>query len=228
MATSGTRTFTLAVDEIVEEAFSRIGGEPQTGKEAQQGRRALNLLLQEWLNRSVQLWTVSPASQSLTANTASYTLNSYTVDIEEAVIRKTNSDNTVTDFELERISRDDYLNIPNKSDTGRPSQYFLDKQLTPVVFLYPTPDDSTDVLRFNERKRIEDITAATENVDIPDRFLPCAISGLAYYLALKRPQIEIQRRQELKVLYEEEFNRAMQDNREKVDLVIKPDLRYNI
>ena len=213
MATSGTRTFTLAVDEIVEEAFSRIGGEPQTGKEAQQGRRALNLLLQEWLNRSVQLWTVSPASQSLTANTASYTLNSYTVDIEEAVIRKTNSDN---------------LNIPNKSDTGRPSQYFLDKQLTPVVFLYPTPDDSTDVLRFNERKRIEDITAATENVDIPDRFLPCAISGLAYYLALKRPQIEIQRRQELKVLYEEEFNRAMQDNREKVDLIIKPDLRYRI
>jgi len=176
MATSGTRTFTLAVDEIVEEAFSRIGGEPQTGKEAQQGRRALNLLLQEWLNRSVQLWTVSPASQSLTANTASYTLNSYTVDIEEAVIRKTNSDNTVTDFELERISRDDYLNIPNKSDTGRPSQYFLDKQLTPVVFLYPTPDDSTDVLRFNERKRIEDITAATENVDIPDSFYPVQLA----------------------------------------------------
>ena len=94
--------------------------------------------------------------------------------------------------------------------------------------MYPTPNDSTDVLRFNERKRIEDITASTENVDIPDRFLPCAISGLAYYLALKRPQIEMQRRQELKVLYEEEFNRAMQDNREKVDLVIKPDLRYNI
>tara|TARA_R100001463_G_scaffold104767_2_gene159315 strand:- start:2222 stop:2908 length:687 start_codon:yes stop_codon:yes gene_type:complete len=228
MATSGTRTFTLAVDEVIEEAYSRIGGEPQTGKEAQQGRRALNLLLQEWLNRSVQLWTVSPTSTSLTANTSGYTLNSYTVDIEEATIRKTNSDNSVTDFELERITRDDYLNIPNKSDTGRPSQYFLDKQLTPVVYLYPTPDDSTDVLRFNERKRIEDITASTENVDIPDRFLPCAISGLAYYLALKRPQIEMQRRQELKVLYEEEFNRAMQDNREKVDLVIKPDLRYNI
>ena len=228
MATSGTRTFTLAVDEIIEEAFSRIGGEPQTGKEAQQGRRSLNLLLQEWLNRSVQLWTVTTSSQSLTANTSSYTLNSHTVDIEEAVIRKTNSDSTFTDFELERISRDDYLNIPNKSDTGRPSQYFLDKQLTPVVFLYPTPDDSTDVFRFNERRRIEDNTDSTENVDIPDRFLPCAISGLAYYLALKRPQIEVPRRQELKMLYEEEFNRAMQDNREKVALLIKPDLRYKI
>ena len=77
-------------------------------------------------------------------------------------------------------------------------------------------------IKNSEKSKLE------ENVDIPDRFLPCAISGLAYYLALKRPQIEMQRRQELKVLYEEEFNRAMQDNREKVDLVIKPDLRYNI
>ena len=108
------------------------------------------------------------------------------------------------------------------------SQYFLDKQLTPVIYLYPTPDDSTQVFKYNERRRIEDITASTENIDIPDRFLPCAISGLSYYLSLKRPQIEMPRRQELKMLYEEEFQRAMQDNREKVDLIIRPDLRYNI
>ena len=227
MATSGTRTFTLAVDEIIEDAYARIGGEPQTGKEASVGRRQLNLLLQEWSNRNVQLWTVTESTQTLTANTASYTLNSHTVDITEAVIQKTNSDSTVTDFELERISRDDYLKIPNKTDTGRPSQYFLDKQLTPVVYLYPTPD-AADVFKFNERRRIEDITAATETVDMPDRFLPCAVSGLAYYLALRRPQIEIQRRQELKMLYEEELRRAMEDNREKVDMIIKPDLRYNI
>jgi len=227
MATSGTRTFTLAVDEIIEDAYARIGGEPQTGKESSVGRRQLNLLLQEWSNRNVQLWTVTESTQTLTANTASYTLNSHTVDITEAVIQKTNSDSTVTDFELERISRDDYLKIPNKADTGRPSQYFLDKQLTPVVYLYPTPD-AADVFKFNERRRIEDITAATETVDMPDRFLPCAVSGLAYYLALRRPQIEIQRRQELKMLYEEELRRAMEDNREKVDMIIKPDLRYNI
>ena len=138
MATSGTRTFTLAVDEIIEDAYARIGGEPQTGKEASVGRRQLNLLLQEWSNRNIQLWTVTESTQTLTANTASYTLNSHTVDITEAVIQKTNSDSTVTDFELERISRDDYLKIPNKADTGRPSQYFLDKQVTPKVFLYPT------------------------------------------------------------------------------------------
>ena len=80
----------------------------------------------------------------------------------------------------------------------------------------------------NERRRIEAITASTETVDMTDRFLPCAVSGLAYYLALRRPQIEIQRRQELKMLYEEELKRAMEDNREKVDMIIKPDLRYNI
>ena len=223
MATSGTRTFTLAVDEIIEDAYARIGGEPQTGKEASVGRRALNLLLQEWSNRNIQLWTVTESTQTLTANTTSYTLNTHTVDITEAVIQKTNSDSTVTDFELERISRDDYLRIPNKSDTGRPSQYFLDKQLTPKVFLYPTPDNA-DVFKFNERRRIEDITLSTETVDMPDRFLPCAISGLSYYLALRRPQIDINRRQELKVLYEEELKRAMEDNREKVDLIIQPEI----
>jgi hypothetical protein len=178
MATSGTRTFTLYVNEIIEEAYSRIGGETITGKESSSAR-------------------------------------------------VTNADGTRTDFEMERISRDDYLRIPDKETSGRPSQYFVDKQITPVIFLYPTPD-SADTFRYKERKALEDITAATESVDIPNRFLPCAISGLAYYLSLKRPQIEMQRRQELKMLYEEEFLRAMQDNREKVDLKITPDLRYSV
>ena len=227
MATSGTRTFTLYVNEIIEEAYSRIGGETITGKESSSARRSLNLLFKEWSNRSIQLWSVSEATQTLTSGTANYTLNSYTIDVEEAVISVTNADGTRTDFEMERISRDDYLRIPDKSNSGRPSQYFVDKQLTPVVYLYPTPD-SADSFRYKERKALEDITAATETIDIPNRFLPCAISGLAYYLSLKRPQIEMQRRQELKMLYEEEFNRAMQDNREKVDLKITPDLRYNV
>ena len=227
MATSGTRTFTLYVNEIIEEAYGRIGGETITGKESSSARRSLNLMLKEWSNRSIQLWSVSESTQTLTSGTANYTLNSYTIDVEEAVISVTNADGTRTDFEMERISRDDYLRIPYKSNSGRPSQYFVDKQLTPIIYLYPTPDDA-DTFRYKERKALEDITAATESVDIPNRFLPCAISGLAYYLSLKRPQIEMQRRQELKMLYEEEFNRAMQDNREKVDLKITPDLRYNV
>jgi len=227
MATSGTRTFTLYVNEIIEEAYGRIGGETITGKESSSARRSLNLMLKEWSNRSIQLWSVSESTQTLTSGTANYTLNSYTIDVEEAVISVTNADDTRTDYEMERISRDDYLRIPDKSNSGRPSQYFVDKQLTPIIYLYPTPDDA-DTFRYKERKALEDITAATESVDIPNRFLPCAISGLAYYLSLKRPQIEMQRRQELKMLYEEEFLRAMQDNREKVDLKITPDLRYNV
>ena len=227
MATSGTRTFTLYVNEIIEEAYSRIGGETVTGKESSSGRRSLNLLFKEWSNRSNQLWSVRESTQTLTSGTANYTLNSYTVDIEEAVISIDNADGTRSDYEMERISRDDYLKIPNKDVGGRPNQYFLDKQLTPILYLYPTPN-STDTFRYKERKAVEDITAATESVDIPNRFLPCAISGLAYYLSLKRPQIEQQRRQELKMLYEEEFNRAMQDNREKVDLKIMPDLRNSV
>ena len=227
MATSGTRTFTLYVNEIIEEAYSRIGGETITGKASSSARRSLNLLFKEWSNRSIQLWSVSESTQTLTSGTANYTLNSYTIDVEEAVISVTNADDTRTDYEMERISRDDYLRIPDKSNSGRQRQYFVDKQLTPIIYLYPTPDDA-DTFRYKERKALEDITAATESVDIPNRFLPCAISGLAYYLSLKRPQIEMQRRQELKMLYEEEFNRAMQDNREKVDLKITPDLRYNV
>ena len=227
MATSGTRTFTLYVNEIIEEAYSRIGGETVTGKESSSGRRSLNLLFKEWSNRSIQLWSVSESTQTLTSGTANYTLNSYTVDVEEAVISIDNADGTRSDYEMERISRDDYLKIPNKDVKGRPNQYFLDKQLTPILYLYQTPN-STDTFRYKETKAVEDSTAATESVDIPNRFLPCAISGLAYYLSLKRPQIEQQRRQELKMLYEEEFNRAMQDNREKVDLKIMPDLRNSV
>ena len=117
------------------------------------------------------------------------------------------------------------LNIPVKSTKGRPSQYFLDMQrAAPVVYLYPTPDNSTDVFRYKRRNRIEDITASTESIDIPDRFLPCAVSGLSFYMAQKRPQIDINRRQELKLQYEEEFKRALDEGREKVDLKIYPDI----
>ena len=95
---------------------------------------------------------------------------------------------------------------------------------SPVVYLYPTPDNSTDVFRYSRRNRIEDITASTETIDIPDSYLPCAVSGLAFYMGQKRPQVDINRRQELKLQYEEEFKRAIDDGREKVDLKIYPKL----
>jgi len=222
MATSGTRSFALKVDEIIDEAFARIGGEPQLGKEVLSARRSLNIMLRDWTNRGVLLWSTDEQTVSLTEGTASYTLDAGTVDILEAVLQTTVSGDT-TDINLTRISREDYLEIPNKTSKGQPSQYFLDRQrAAPVIFLYPTPDDSTDVFKFRRSKKVEDITASNEDIDVPDRFYPCLISGLAYYLSLKRPQIEINRRQELKFIYEEEFDRAATEDREKVDLRIMP------
>ena len=224
MATSGTKTWTLYVDEVIADAMSRICSEPITGNEAKGARRSLNIMMRDWANRGIQLWTIDEATQTVTEGTANYTLDTYTIGVTEAVISRT--ENSVrTDFQMERINREDYLNIPVKSTKGRPSQYFLDMQrAAPVVYLYPTPDNSTDVFRYKRRNRIEDITASTESIDIPDRFLPSAVSGLSFYMAQKRPQIDINRRQELKLQYEEEFKRALDEGREKVDLKIYPDI----
>jgi len=224
MATSGTKTWTLYVDEVIDEAISRIGSDPTTGKEASSARRTLNIMMRDWGNRGVQLWTIDETTQTVTEGTANYTLDTYLVDITEAVLSRT--ENSVrTDFQMAKINREDYLNIPVKSTKGRPSQFWLDMQrAAPVVYLYPTPENSTDVFRYKRRNRIEDITASTESIDIPDRFLPCAVSGLSFYMAQKRPQIDINRRQELKLQYEEEFKRALDDGREKVDLRIVPNI----
>ena len=224
MATSGTKTWTLYVDEVIDEAISRIGSDPTTGKEASSARRTLNIMMRDWGNRGVQLWTIDETTQTVTEGTANYTLDTYLVDITEAVLSRT--ENSVrTDFQMSKINREDYMNIPVKSTKGRPSQFWLDmKRAAPVVYLYPTPENSTDVFRYKRRNRIEDITASTESIDIPDRFLPCAVSGLSFYMAQKRPQIDINRRQELKLQYEEEFKRALDDGREKVDLRIVPNI----
>ena len=139
MATSGTKTWTLYVDEVIDEAISRIGSDPTTGKEASSARRTLNIMMRDWGNRGVQLWTIDETTQTVTEGTANYTLDTYIVDITEAVLSR--SENSVrTDFQMEKINREDYMNIPVKSTKGRPSQFWLDmKRAAPVVYLYPTP-----------------------------------------------------------------------------------------
>ena len=119
MATSGTKTSTLFVDEIIDEALSRIGSEPTTGKEASSARRTLNIMMREWANRGIQLWTIDETTQTLTEGTANYTLDSFTLDILEAVISRTES-STRTDFQMDRVNREDFLNIPVKTTKGRP------------------------------------------------------------------------------------------------------------
>ena len=178
MATSGSRDFDLDVAEIIEEAFERCGLELRTGYDAKTARRSLNVMFSEWANRGINLWTVRQATLTVTSGTATYTssngLASPMNDLLEVALRRSS-----TDFEMERISRGDYLNIPNKSTTGRPSQFFFNRQTSPELTVWPTPENSTDQVVYYYITRIEDADKLTNNADVPYRFIPCMVSGLA-------------------------------------------------
>tara|TARA_R100000234_G_scaffold116493_1_gene93652 strand:- start:2074 stop:2742 length:669 start_codon:yes stop_codon:yes gene_type:complete len=219
MATSSSRDFDLDVAEIIEEAYERCGIEVRTGYDARTARRSLNLMFADWANRGLNLWTVTQATQSLTADTATYTLASNFTDLLDAVIR----DSSSVDYSISRISRSEYLNIPNKASTGRPSQYFYDRQVTPTVTLWPTPDVSTYSLVYYYVNRIQDADTLQNTTDAPFRFLPCMVAGLAYYLSLKKAP---ERTQLLKVVYEEEFQRAADEDEDRVSLKLQPSIQY--
>ena len=137
-----------------------------------------------------------------------------TIDMLSAVVTRTG-----TDFEITRLSRSEFLNIPTKTQTGRPNQFFLDRQISPVLKIWPVPDNSTDVIKFNRLTRIDDADAFTNTVDIQFRFYPCLAAGLAYYLSMKRsPQLMAP----LKVIYEEEMLRAMEEDRDRASFKISP------
>jgi len=222
MATSGSRDFDLDVAEIVEEAYERCGLELRTGYDAKTARRSLNVMFSEWANRGVNLWTVRQATLTVTSGTATYTSSNGLAnpmnDLLEVALRRSN-----TDFEMERISRGDYLNIPNKSTTGRPSQFFFNRQTSPELIVWPTPENSTDQVVYYYITRIEDADKLTNNADVPYRFLPCMVSGLAYYLAIKKSP---ERVQFLKNVYEEEFQRAADEDEDRVSLKLAPDISY--
>ena len=187
MATSGTKTFSLSIGDAIEEAFELAGIELRTGYDAETARRSLNIMFADWSNRGVNLWTIEQVTTNITAGTASYTFNSYDLDILTAVIRQTDSSNNQTDLQIERIGRSEYLNIPNKESKGRPTQYFVDRQISPVVNLWPTPDDAATykLVTYNVQ-RIDDVSTSAEDPEIPSRFMPCLTSGLAYYIAMKK------------------------------------------
>ena len=217
-ATSGSRDFTLDVAEIIEEAYERCGIEIRTGYEADTARRSLNLMFADWANRGVNLWTVKLGTQALTSGTSNYSLSATIADLLEVVVRRDG-----TDFEVERISRGEYQNQPNKATTGRPSSFYFNRQTTPEINLWPAPENSTDVLRYYYVQRIEDADALVNDVDAPFRFLPCMAAGLAYYLAVKRTPDRVQL---LKTIYEEEFQRAADEDEDRVSLKLTPSMRY--
>tara|TARA_B100001093_G_scaffold361853_1_gene346604 strand:- start:1293 stop:1967 length:675 start_codon:yes stop_codon:yes gene_type:complete len=223
MATSGTKTFSLNIADTIEEAFELAGLELRTGYDAETARRSLNIMFADWSNRGVNLWTIDQVSLTLTAGTNQYTLNAHDVDIVSAVVRQTISGST-TDLQLNRIGRTEYLNIPDKTSTGRPTQYFLDRATTPVLNIWPTPDTvATYTLITNRVTRIDDVTASNQDPDIPSRFMPCMVSGLAYYLAMKKNP---EKAPMLKQQYEQDFKLAADEDRTKVSLHLVPRRSY--
>jgi len=217
MTTSGSRDFNIDVAEAIEEAYERCGLEVRTGYDAKTARRSLNLMFAEWANRGLNLWTVEQEILTLTQGQSQEVLEPDTVDILEMALRRDG-----TDLEMERISRGAYLDFPNKTDQGRPSQFYFDRSIEPVINLWQTPENSTDQLVYYYVRRIEDADALTNTTDIPFRFYPCMVAGLAYYLAMKRAPDRVQL---LKAVYEEEFKRAAEEDEDRVSLFITPDRR---
>jgi len=218
MTTSGSRDFNLDVGEVIEEAYERCGLEVRTGYDARTARRSLNLMFAEWSNRGLNLWTVNQATINLVQGTSLYPLASDVVDTLDVVVRRNN-----TDFEVQRISRGDYVTLPNKTTQGRPSQYYLDRQITPQLNLWAVPENSTDQIIYYYVRRIEDADTLVNTTDMPFRFYPCMVAGLAYYMAVKRAPDRIQM---LKSIYEEEFQRAADEDQGRTPLKLQPSLSY--
>ena len=229
MATSGSKNFSPDVGEFVEEAFERCGIELRTGYDLKTARRSLNLMLAEWANRGLNQWTIAQKSVAMVKDTISYNIDSTNatapIDVLDAFIRETiNSE--VTDLPMTRLSRSQYSSYPKKSQTGKPNQFMVAKQLTPTISVYPAPDESSKyTIYMNVLTRMDDADVGANTLDLPYRFYPCLAAGLAYYISLKRAP---DRTAMLKQLYEEEFLRALTQDEERASFNINPDLRsYN-
>ena len=218
MAVSDSTDFELDVAEYIEESFERCGLEVRTGYDLKSAKRSLNLMLAEWANRGLNQWTITQTTQALTSGTSTYNLNTNVIDILSVVVRRSS-----TDFAMERISRSTYLGIPTKSTTGRPNQFFLDRQITPVLKIWPTPENSTDTIIFDALTRMDDADTFINTMDMPFRFFPCLAAGLAYYISMKRAP---NRTQMLKAVYEEEFQRAMTEDRDRASFNVVPQYEY--
>jgi hypothetical protein len=218
MTTSGSVDFELDVADYIEEAFERCGLEVRTGYDLKTAKRSLNLMLAEWANRGLNQWTIEQRQFTTTVGDSDISLDSDVIDILSVVVRRTS-----TDYALDRVSRDEFLNIPNKTTQGRPTQFFLDRQITPNLKIWPAPENTTDIIIYDALTRIQDADTPTNTIEIPFRFYPCLTAGLAYYIALKRAP---QRIQLLKAVYEEEFERAMTEDRDRASFNVVPQYEY--
>ena len=226
MALSGSKNFELDVAEYVEEAFERCGVELRTGYDLKTARRSLNLMLAEWANRGLNQWTISEKTVAMVKDTSTYNIDSTNatapIDVLDVFVRETiNSENT--DLPMTRLSRAVYSHITNKASTGKPNQFFINKQTTPTISVWPAPDkSSTYTIYMNVLTRMDDADAGANTLDLPFRFYPCLAAGLAYYISLKKAP---ERTGMLKAMYEEEFESAMSQDEDRGSFKVSPDLR---
>lgn len=221
MATSGTATFNLDLNNIIEEAFERCGVELRSGYDLRTARRSLNLLSIEWANRGINLWTIEEGSVSLVDGTGQYDLPADTIDLLDHVVR-TGTGTSQSDINITRISVSTYASIPNKNAEGRPIQVWIDRQAEiPQINVWPVPNNDTYTFIYWRMRRIQDAGTGVNNQDIPFRLLPCLVAGLAYYLSLKIPEA-MNRIEMLKASYEEQWNLASGEDRDKASLRLAP------
>jgi hypothetical protein len=221
MATSGTVAFQPNVEEIISEAFERCGLDPQiqTGDRAVSARRSLNLLFSEWANRGINYWAVEQQTLTLVnGQTAPYTLPVGTIDIISAVIRDSAGTDTADQI-VNRVSIADYNQLPNKTSPGKPSQYMLDKQYTPVAYFWQIPNRDTYSIVYWAIRQLEDVTASNQDADIPYRWNECICAGLASKLSLKYANEKFQI---LNEMYERAFAFAAASDNDGVSLRIQP------
>jgi hypothetical protein len=222
MATSGTTAFNLDLNQLVEEAFERCGAELRTGYDLRTARRSLNLLTIEWANRGINLWTVEEASFPMVQGTGTYDLPTDTIDILDFVIRTNGGSSNQQDISMSRIAEPTYANIPNKNTQGRPLQVYVNRQAeVPNITVWPLPNSASYTFVYWYLRRIQDAGNGVNTQDIPFRFLPCMVAGLAFYLSQKLPNA-LDRMQMLKMEYEEQWTLASTEDREKATLRLTP------
>ncbi len=223
MTTSGTTAFDMDFTEIAEEAWERAGREMRSGYDLRTARRSMNLMTIEWQNRGINMWTIDEGTLALTEGTSEYTLPADTIDLLEQQIR-TGSGNVATqsDLTISRISVSTYASIPNKLTQGRPIQVYIERlRDAPKINVWPVPDNNDYVFYYWRMRRIEDAGSGIQTSDMNFRFFPCLVAGLAYYIAMKIPEL-MARVPMLKEAYEEQFALAAGEDREKASLRLVP------
>jgi|MGYP003672828186 hypothetical protein len=228
MATSGTTAFNPDFTEIAEEAFERAGREMRSGYDLRTARRSMNLLTIEWQNRGINMWTIDEGVVNMVEGTGTYALPADTIDIMEQLIRTgSGSSSTQQDLSISRISVSTYSSIPNKLSQGRPIQVWVDRgRDNPSINVWPVPDQGTAlapyyIFKYWRLRRIEDAGDGVDTADMNFRFLPTLMAGLAYYIAMKDPEL-VSRVPMLQAEYENQFEFAAGEDREKASVLLVP------